>query len=245
MEPLTCDMPGYLVYRDDREAPHYVEGEDRHHYDTEITDDPAVCYEVKATLRDMTESEPSPPKCSGVHVGLHITGYGCHVTPRPTPYGDRAYEWTATISGSAFGPEATILIPNQHMRKRHHPYPSIIQTLECPRWTRQTNSYVDLPLSVEWEQYIAEEERGETGITDFSFTETEWTKAGYRTMVLTVSATPGETSQHRIGRRVHASGPPSATVTVETGVNDLAVCGIWDYIRDWPHTATVTYAIED
>ena len=142
MEPLACDMPGYLVWRDDDDESHFVEGEDRYYFDPYIPRDPQVCYDVTAWLRDGTESVPSKPVCSGLHVHLHITEYGCDVT---TTHEGRTVVTTERIKGTASGPIGAVLMPA---------FPDVVefdayddqapdQTLSCPGWQLNSRTYFD------------------------------------------------------------------------------------------------------
>ena len=137
MEPLECDMPGYLVYRDDHENPRFSPGDYNYFHDTKPPD-PEACYEVTARLRTLEESEPSDPICP-VHVHLHISAYTCMVaiTPETTdPERARPYT-TVTLKGTATGPVGAILTPlhQEYVGSSHYD-----TSTSCPGWQRRTQN---------------------------------------------------------------------------------------------------------
>ena len=240
LEPLRCDIPEYLVYRDDQEGPHGVEGEDRYYFDPDKSLVPRVCYEVTASLRDMTESDPTPPICSGVHVRLHIADYECRVTVRKRF--DR--NWTVTqtrITGTAEGPVGSLLVIGI-MESSTSAYDG--QSIRCPGWDQRAihgRRSDEITLTQNYCIRMTQHPRA----TPFIYRQTSEVRL------------PRHAPLHMLilggrGRPIHGPLLPwreAAAPRAEVNLGGPAgpkSCTLRDYTRATPpDTAKVTYAIED
>ena len=241
MEPLTCDMPGYLVYRDDVENPHPTEGEDRYYFDPDIPLVPTVCYEVTASLRDMTESDPAPPICSGVHVRLHIADYECRVTTIRGEF-STYYHTQSIITGTAEGPVGSLLSPSDLDS-------NLLQigiTITCPGWDRRSIKRTDEPHWRYTQKFCIRQPQHHRN-TRFIYKQTsrrlwedpphtrDWLELGANEIII----------HDRTEHPWRVLGYPVAAVKLYRPAGSKS-CTLRDYMgANPPDTAKVTYAIED
>ena len=135
MEPLACDIPAYLVYRDDQPEPRIVEDGMTYYFDSHIPEAPPACYQVTSMLHNGEESVLSEQVCY-TPFSLQISEIRCSqlITRTDHEYTIRFHEFDVT--GTATGRIGAILLPVSYNAYDDFNKEGRGQRLTCPSWQR-------------------------------------------------------------------------------------------------------------